>query len=360
MRVQSPKSKVQSRPTTHTTDHGPASATLRRGKLLTTDYGLRTTDCSSRFTRHVAQFKVQSSRFKVQGSPFSRSNVLTFQRSNGFTLIEIALSLAVIAFALVAIIGVLPTGMQVQRDNREETIINQDQAIWADALRNGQQGLDELTNYVVGILVSTTSYQYENANKGTQLQQGPSWAVTYNQTGSFITNIFGGPPYSGAPSYPITNGLRIVGILSRPKILPMATNNAGFYSNHVVAFVRSMSGSVADKPPQTSGDVLDLAFQYRMVVEVNTNTAYYNPTNRSQVTKNLQANLYDLRFLFRWPLLANGDTGNGRQLFRAMVGGSITSANESGFGPPTGSTANLVNVWPDTLYFLQPRTYAAQ
>jgi hypothetical protein len=45
---------------------------------------------------------------------------------SAFTMVEIAISLAVIGFALVAIIGVLPRGLRVQRENREETIINQD------------------------------------------------------------------------------------------------------------------------------------------------------------------------------------------------------------------------------------------
>ena len=44
-------------------------------------------------------------------------------------MIEIALSLAIIGFALVAIIGVLPIGMNVQKDNREATIVNQDATV---------------------------------------------------------------------------------------------------------------------------------------------------------------------------------------------------------------------------------------
>ena len=74
---------------------------------------------------------------------------------SAFTMIEIAISLAVIAFALVAIIGVLPTGMNVQKDNREDTIINQDGPYWLEAIRNGSRGLDYLTNYVdrVGVVL---------------------------------------------------------------------------------------------------------------------------------------------------------------------------------------------------------------
>ena len=41
-------------------------------------------------------------------------------------MIEIAICLAIIGVALVGIIGVLPYGMNTQRDNREETVIGQD------------------------------------------------------------------------------------------------------------------------------------------------------------------------------------------------------------------------------------------
>src|ERR1039458_6292810 len=68
-----------------------------------------------------------------------------------FTMVEIAISLAIIGFAMVAIIGVLPIGMTVQKDNREETVINQDATVFMNAIRNGARGLDDLTNYVTAI-----------------------------------------------------------------------------------------------------------------------------------------------------------------------------------------------------------------
>src|SRR6267143_1351723 len=73
----------------------------------------------------------------------------TFKRGlAAFTMVEIAISLGVIAVALVAILGVLPTGVRVQRDNREDTILNQEGVFWLDAIRSGSRGLDYLTNYV--------------------------------------------------------------------------------------------------------------------------------------------------------------------------------------------------------------------
>ena len=54
---------------------------------------------------------------------------------SAFTMAEIAIALGVIAIALIAILGVLPSGLQVQRDNREETIINQDARLLLQALK---------------------------------------------------------------------------------------------------------------------------------------------------------------------------------------------------------------------------------
>src|SRR5580658_7427194 len=70
-----------------------------------------------------------------------------------FTMIEIAMSLAIIGFALVAIIGVLPQGMDVQKDNRRETIVNQDANYLLQAIRGGAgtNGFNDLTNYIIGI-----------------------------------------------------------------------------------------------------------------------------------------------------------------------------------------------------------------
>src|SRR5258705_13211984 len=73
-----------------------------------------------------------------------------------FTMVEIAISLGVIAIALVAILGVLPTGVRVQRDNREDTILNQEGMFWIEAIRSGSRGLDYLTNYVDMITISNT------------------------------------------------------------------------------------------------------------------------------------------------------------------------------------------------------------
>ncbi len=180
-------------------------------------------------------------------------------------MIEIALSLGIIAFALVAIIGILPYSMGVQRENREGTIINQEASILENAIRNGAQGMDDLTNYVVAI--TNTQTVFPAIGKPTTTVFG------YTQTSS----TSGPSPQSQQPMSPpflLNNGFRIVGLLSTPKYWPIFVQTKqgqqflGSYSNHIVATVRSMSGSAGDKAPQLNASVLDMAFAYRVICEV--------------------------------------------------------------------------------------------
>ena len=61
-----------------------------------------------------------------------------------FTLVEIVLSLAIIAIAMIAIIGVIPIGLNVQTENQEESIISTDAGIWMEAFREGAEGALDL------------------------------------------------------------------------------------------------------------------------------------------------------------------------------------------------------------------------
>jgi hypothetical protein len=286
-------------------------------------------------------------------------------------MIEIAISLAIIAFALVAIIHILPFAMGVQRDNREETIINQETSILLNAIRNGDQGLDDLTNYVVAITNTQTFY----------LPSGrPAASVVYGYT---LTNSTVGPPPPAlpqqmSPEFLITNGFRIVGLLSTPKYYPVYAPGKqpavfeGFYSNHVVATVRAMSGSASDKVPQSNASVQDMAFAYRVICEVMpygsgnplapyssawnpdwTNYTFYpNAADSSwrynyfRYAQNLQADLNEVRLLFRWPALPNGGLGKrGRQLVRAVTAGPLQPFPNPPINPAY------------TLYFVQPKTF---
>ncbi len=274
-----------------------------------------------------------------RGHPDPRRNIRRPQA--GFTMIEIAISLAIIGFALVAIIGILPTGLNVQKDNRQETIINQDATIFMNALRNGERGLDELTNYVTAI---TNYLAFYGVNSNYISSPAPWW---YTDRAAFL------------PGMELTNGARIVGLLSTPKIILTSDNSgqpAGFTSNYLVAFVRSISGPASEKSPQTNASVQELALNYRLIVGVNgyhawdTNVPWFDTTpentNYWNAQRALANNLHDLRLTFRWPLLANGDAGPGRLVFRATAGGVLSSNWNTFFGHPGA-----------TLYFFEPSIY---
>jgi prepilin-type N-terminal cleavage/methylation domain-containing protein len=231
------------------------------------------------------------------------------QPISGFTMIEIAISLAIIGIALVAIIGVLPLGVNVQKDNREETIINQDATVLMEAIRSGASspyGFD-LTNYV--------------------------YAITNN--GHFYFG-YGNNTY-------LTNNARIIGLLSTPEYVDgngrPIPNLDGGWSNHVVAYVRSISGPASEKPPQNNDIVVSGSFGYRVICE---NVPVAVDTNfPSAYSTNLTANLHELRLTFQWPQLPNGNVGPKRQTFRTMVAGQIVWTNDG--------TAKL--------YFFQPQSF---
>ena len=124
---------------------------------------------------------------------------------HAFTIIEIALCLGIIGFALVAIIAVLPRGLDVQKRNREETIIGQDSEVWMSAIRNGARGYNDLTNYVLCITNFWSEYDVNRKIVRSNYDY-------YTPTDSRVSSI-----PSGAGDFPLTNGGNIIGLLSMPK-----------------------------------------------------------------------------------------------------------------------------------------------
>ena len=281
-------------------------------------------------------------------------------------MVEIAICLAVIGIALISIIGVLPIGMNTQRDNREETIINQDATVFIEAIRGGARGLDDLTNYVYAI----TNFQvvYPAGNSAGTLN-------TYGYT--YVNSTLNGTP-TGV-QMPITSGTNIVGLLSTPEFTdgssgaPIPSLTFGGVSNHVVAYVHSISGPAIEKPPQNNDIVVGDSFGYRILcvnapVAMDTNIFYlqplwqrttysagqsvfYNwvywlataPTSATDVpgqsskwaktpvyALELAPNLHELRLTFLWPQQPNGKVGPGRQTFRTMVAGQLAQNPANG------------------------------
>ena len=258
-----------------------------------------------------------------------------------FTMVEIAICLAIIGIALVGIIGVLPIGMNTQRDTREETIINQDAATLIPIISRGLRGDDDLTNYVYAV----TNYWGYYKSDGTLLQSGTA-GYTIASTSATINN----PPYTSPVQ--LTNGANIVGLLSTPEFIanqpfypavPVVTNNAlgyNVYSNHIVAYVHALSGLAAEKPPQDNQLMVNDAFTYRMVV-VNAPVAMDWSSYDIPYNQKLWKNQHELRLSFFYPVRPNGSVGPNQLTFRTTVSGQLL---------PTFVNNQL-------LYFYQPQAF---
>lgn len=251
-----------------------------------------------------------------------------------FTMVEIALSIAIVAFAMVAIIGVLPTGLQVQRDNREETIINQDGAYLLEAIRSGGRGLDELTNFVERITITNRS------------NIGPS------------TSYFGSRLPEEGMQIQLTNGHSIIGMLSVPTV--RGNYHGGkpvWFTNEVTVLMRSISGLASQR--FKSQEFRENAFTYLLTttimpyVPIVTNNILLQSTelvglNRLATARNVMSNLYDVRLHFRWPVNVSGrgkkmqyQVGKREQVFRSLINGQLMQTNgfffyfqPSTFAPP--------------------------
>jgi len=254
-----------------------------------------------------------------------------------FTLVEIVLSLAIIAIALVAIIGVMPIGLNVQAENQEESVISADAAIWMEAFRNGAQGMEYLAQndsggddfYIDEVMVERVVRQISDGTP-----------VSSNRT--YLPN-------GAMPNF--TSASNLIGILSRPKY-QVVTNNQEVNWN-VYADVRALNGNMADL-----GADMDFAFKYRMTPELVPLLAvtpdHMITTNAGPVPRPLPilaTNLFELRLNFQWPLIV-GVGGNYRAqtrfakslTFRTLVSGQqLIRTNE---------------VTSDLLFFMSPRHYS--
>lgn len=241
--------------------------------------------------------------------------------ARAFTMIEIAICLAIIGFALIGIIAALPLGMNTQRDNRQDTLIGQDANLLIELIRSGSRGADDLTNYVIAVT---------------------NWVDLYDGQGSRVkgyTNYY--TPYQARqfdyplPERALTNGANIIGLLSTPEFYtntygtissfhPLPNVYQGGYSNRVVVYIRSISGLAAEKPPQNNDIMRDDAFTYRVVV-VNAPVAQDSNTVYQAYNQNLREAMRELRMTFLWPFYPNGRTGPGRQTFRTSIAGDLHS-----------------------------------
>ena len=234
--------------------------------------------------------------------------VLPVRHQEGFTMVEIALCLAVVGFALVAIIGVLPIGMRVQADNREDTFVNADGIFLLESIRSGSRGLDYLTNHFDSITVSNST--------------GASTVYTFSPTRSLDK---------------FSNGSQILGLLSTPHYFQVANRRI---TNTVSAIVRSINGSALTQ----SRDGRDFAFTYRLIAEMTPLNVFppaltnfsslgldqqdvVGRSNNWRLASNLGPNFHELRLSIQWPVYQQGNRmqiGSNRKTLRTLVNGRLT------------------------------------
>ena len=275
-----------------------------------------------------------------------------------FTMMEIAISLAIIGIALVAIIGVLPIGMNVQQENRQQTVVGQDATVFIDAIRNGTLGLDDLTNYVYAI----NNYWGKYTTNGVLVPGATNNFYTYSTFGIGTGYL---DPNEPAGSQ-LTNGANIIGLMSTPEYTTPdgeavsciydGRGSQFVYSNHIVVSVHSISGLAAEKPPQDNSLMQQDSFGYHIYcvnapIGVNTND-YMLGNNPSTYERQLADNLHDVRLTFLWPVSPSGNVGSGRQTFRTLVAGQLV---RQPFLNPINSP---MSVWFNTnFWYYQPQWF---
>jgi len=277
---------------------------------------------------------------ETRGSRTHRELIARSPGVGGFTMVEIALCLGIVAIALVAIIGVMPTGLRVQKDNREDTIINQDGTLWLEAIRGGSRGLDYLTNYVDSITITNVT------------KNGATVTTFINSPG---TSSGSNPKTDGS----MTNGYRIVYLLSTPKYLPW---DAPVETNFITANVRAISGSAVDKDKAAREMALNylmtsevVPFGYSNVPRESTNfTASGLPaaevltrSNLWLIARNQAPNFYELSLTLQGPVISKAgrlEALGSPKVFRTLVGGFTVSSNSLPVFLP--HTYSQVQTWP--------------
>lgn len=230
-------------------------------------------------------------------------------KTSGFTLLEIAVSLAVIGFAIVAVIGVLPTGLNIQRDTRERTVVLQDATYFLEALRQGPRGTNDLIGNVEQIWVAY--YQGENvAPRVEQLQRYKDYKTD----------------------------AEVVELLTLPR--------AGRYGDHLysVALVRSLSGSASEKGGVSSEDGR-IAFSYFVRTEVVpitsvqqrafTTTEKLDPRedmHRKTQSRRFFNSLNEIKVTMMWPpsppVYTHGWVPRNEVTLRTYISGSLTNSQQ--------------------------------
>jgi prepilin-type N-terminal cleavage/methylation domain-containing protein len=276
-------------------------------------------------------------------NPYPPVSEIQMMRSHnhrrGFTMIEIAISLAIVAVAMVAILGILPAGLNVQRENREDTIIDLEADYYLQLIRSSgmQFGPLFVADHVDQISVTRTNHSTRAAN-----------TVLYNRTRTtglgfswnsrqVIRKLLSTPSWDlgTVPSTP-------------DAVFTPAQGLSIIEENEVRAIVRAIPGRASDLSPAYS----DSALRYEMKVSIhpavtpsifsgygqnNTASPAFNnlnsagPSGQGELLRQaaLSSNLWEVELEIRWPVnnfdpvAGTYSLGRNSRTYRTYVAGTL-------------------------------------
>jgi len=280
------------------------------------------------------------------------------RRLGGFTMTELALCIAVVSVALVAIIGVLPTGLNVQRQNREDTIVTEDGKVLLNALRTGSvSSANLLTNFD---FILWERYPVNNLGQ-------PGATPTFRR--SYRTALWTDTAKLTALGYSspilLTNAAQIVALMTAPRYVTVGNSD---FQNVVRAQVRAISGALTEKPiapfPNGAGagpDGLTLdqrtEFSFRYLVTPELTPVAIAPTanSLSQAVATAQQ-IHELSLTIQWPVALRFDqtveklrVGHNRRVYRTQVFGQLMDLDSQDVGHLGAAGLGLKHFTPNSL-----------
>lgn len=270
------------------------------------------------------------------------------KKQAGFTMIEIAISLAIVAVAMVAILGILPAGLTVQQENREDTIIDQEAEYYMNVIRNSGMGIGPL---FIGSHVEQVSIIRTNNLTGASLSvlynQNSTTGLGYNWgSRQVVRKLLSTPSWDlgSLPSVPDARFDPQTGLNIEEQFI-------------VTAAVKAITGSAVELTSTHN----EGGFRYELTVSLHPAvtpalfSGYGPDAGPSQVFLDLQnsgpagqgellrqaglnANLWELELTMRWPLTYVDQQagtyvlGNNKRTYRSVMAGHVA---------PDGRSRNL-------------------
>ncbi len=241
-------------------------------------------------------------------------------RAAGFTMAEVVLALAVVAFGLIAVLGVLPIGLNTNRDNRDETIIKHDVEFWMNAIRGGRLSMDAF-NHVEWVEMHAGGNVYRAEYAALARDGNPEnaslWPAFVDDAGnaglpplayrgtlkqaSWRKDVLG---WLSVPDRGTTHGV----VKKYAKIRPLGST--------LMNRLQGLRGVTADGQVDYLHEAGDRAFSYLIETRV----------------KMIEPNFWEIKLIARWPIIEEGETvdkikaGHGRRTFTSYINAPLERA----------------------------------